>query len=288
MQYYREARQIGGLTPRHRKTLLRYESLAKKRLKYDIVHIETIPKEGVEVLVDAEPKGSSPFEKPLRVEVGRHKIDAYKEGYGMKSRPLVVKGGKVRKIKIELDRQSGGSTKDPSSLPPFERPGGVPKAEPGEGSSANGKEGTKGSGGRSGISGLDGEKRRSREARRAIYDWTALGLAAAGVAMFVPGGVYLGLEGKKAEEATASSPAKRYTTQKLGIGFSVAGGVLLVASAVVYGLGWLNEPADEHSGGGEKSGQTRRAETNRALPKRVNIRLDPSTGTAFVGAGWEF
>jgi hypothetical protein len=62
---------------------------------------------GATVTVDEDPVGETPFDKPLLVDMGRHKIHATKAGFRPFERTIDVEGGAKQDLAIALEREVG-------------------------------------------------------------------------------------------------------------------------------------------------------------------------------------
>ncbi|MDB4934259.1 MAG: putative rane protein [Labilithrix sp.] len=62
---------------------------------------------GATVAVDEEPVGETPFDKPLLVDMGRHKIRLAKAGFRPLERTIDVEGGVKQELAVALEREVG-------------------------------------------------------------------------------------------------------------------------------------------------------------------------------------
>lgn len=282
LELFNMAEKLGKITPRHKKLLAEYRRDAKKRMEFDKVMVITVPTNGVEVWINGEKVGTTPLTEPVSLNRGAHKIETMKDGYKSTERSVDISGGGVVSVRIEMQR-------DPSYKPGLDPSDGRGDPEDGaqppvgsdrEGSGDVGDVGDQGEYDTTPGDSHTGDvsiRKEKKSKGLSPFEWTAVGLAAAGVAGLITGGVYLGMDGKD----TRSDPpegftARRHTTKNLGIGFAVTGGALLVGAAVVYGVGrLLGQMEDEE-------------DQSRLNLGSVMMAFDPVTGSPIVGAGFEF
>ena len=276
LSFFKEAQELGKMTPRHKKLLVDYRKDAGERLTFDKVMVVTVPPRGVTVWINGEKKGISPLEEPVILSKGAHKIEAVKDGYQTTERSVDISGGGVMTITIELDKDDSGGQGDERSGDGVGR--GETKQQGGEGSINS----DRGDGKKDGNENLDAElselelKKRGKKRGFNVYEWTSLSMAVVGVGVLLPGSVYLAIDGKKSGSDPAEGfTSNRYNTKNIGIGLAVTGGTLLIGAAVVYGVGWL-------------MGKMKNKETASVLKNSIIVTTDPATGASMVGTGLSF
>lgn len=271
LEMFKEAENLGKLTPRHKKLLAEYRKDAKKRMEFDKVMVITVPTNGVEVWINGEKVGTTPLTDPISLPKGAHKIETIMDGYRTTERSVDVSGGGVVSVRIEMQKDDSykpavGDDPDESGDHPLQRTDTVDSHDPKTTTTEQYD---------SQATDIDVRKEK-KPGLLSPYEWTAVGLAAAGVAGLIAGGVYLGIDGKDTRsDPPAEFTARRYTTKNLGIGFAVTGGALIVGAGVVYGVGRLLRKMQEDEHG-------------RLNLNSVMIAFDPVTGTPIAGAGFEF
>lgn len=63
-----------------------------------------VTEEGVEITVDGERVGTTPFPKPLALDLGRHQLSAQKAGYKPFASNIVIEGGTESTVEVVLER----------------------------------------------------------------------------------------------------------------------------------------------------------------------------------------
>ncbi|WP_437753067.1 tetratricopeptide repeat protein [Sorangium sp. So ce1389] len=98
--FLREAREI---RPSDRDTA--EEMLAEAKAKIGTVTVQV--EAGAEVLVDGQPVGTAPLERPVFVEPGSRRFEARKQGTGVASQELQVQAGSAPEIQLALATSTG-------------------------------------------------------------------------------------------------------------------------------------------------------------------------------------
>jgi hypothetical protein len=71
----------------------------------------------VDIAIDDIPQGRTPFQKPVMVGAGRHRITASKEGYRSVTKVVEVAGADSLKIPLDLQKLEAGSPQPPATTP---------------------------------------------------------------------------------------------------------------------------------------------------------------------------
>ena len=268
------ARRVGAgrMPARHRRLVAAHLKQIALRFRFDKVMVRTT-RPGVVLFVDTVKVGTTPLKVPLVVAIGRHVLEG-RLGRFAGRLMLVVEGGGSKTVTLRLHRVH--------SVHSMGRHGGSHHGPGHNGSTKSGVAGTDGAVGGSGTdetsasraatsTGSISIRRKTRPSRaREITAWSGIGLAGVGTALLIPGITLLAIDGNDAGSGhDGVYLRKKYDTRGPGIGLTVAGGVLILAGAVTYGLSYVFKgrskkaadgigPSDSTSAGVRFGGNTSR------------------------------
>ncbi len=228
-RFFKEALAMAGrhMPARHRRLARQGIEWAQMRLRFDKVSVRTLPERGVRLTLDGTPVGTSPLDAPLVVNVGRHELEAIGPNGIAKTISLVARGGGSFSVTIDLTHPPEATRPRPAR--PQEarpRPRLAPKQATGTRPALPGSKG--------GPAALS-TKKKSR--LWPALKWTALGAALAGVGLAAPGIAFLVLHSQDAgSHQDGLFLRQRYDTKTEGLAMTIAGGLLVAAACVTWGV----------------------------------------------------